>query len=82
MADLGSSGGSMTGAAGMDFSGIASDITANNAELQALSKSDLTDPANQIKMQMALSKMQEYYGAWSAMISDYKQTCMSIIQKM
>ncbi|MCB1809662.1 MAG: hypothetical protein KDJ99_32200 [Candidatus Competibacteraceae bacterium] len=69
----------------MDLSNLTSSASSTNTSLQDLISSpdfDASDPDQQIQMQQALAKYEEVYGLLSAVISDMKTTCMSIIQKM
>lgn len=66
----------------IDLSGLSSQLGSLDTNVTTLSQGDMTDPENLMKMQQALAKYQEVYGALSAIISDMKSTAMSIIQKM
>lgn len=69
---------------GINFGGMANEANKIQEQIKAASKSDGKGPsqADLLKLQIALAKMQEIYGAMSAIISDVKTTSMSIIQKM
>ncbi len=66
----------------IDISGALSAVASQAKGIQKMAGSDLSDPANALKLQTLLAKYQETFGTLSAIVADMKSTCMSIIQKM
>jgi len=68
---------------GIDFGGMVNQADTIQSQIEAATQGGKTlSQAQMLQLQMEMAKMQQVYGAMSAIISDVKTTSMSIIQKM
>lgn len=65
----------------IDFRGFGTQLNSLHSNISDSLHGDLSNPENLLQLQQQMTQYQEVYSTLSSVLSDVKQTAMSIIQK-